>query len=280
MPLSTSSQHLSNSKSYNKHVVAPNINQREESPLVVIVGWTNSTSRHIAKYSEIYENAGCTTISVTVPFHRNMLFYRPLFEHDINVCIDALESNIGVNRNRSVFFHLFSGPGPMMFVNIMNYYYPFIEQSQGLSTFKRKKKEIIPNFGGVVFDSPFTEALNAKHLSEYFKTVPVTKALSQPTINTLAQLLCLYINYRYPMQRNLSELLKNLPNQLPQLILYSRMDPISSYKVINNYISHQRSKGGEVHGHMWEDSQHVLHLKKYPKEYLDLSYSFLNKYGN
>ena len=131
----------------------------------------------------------------------------------------------------------------------------------------------------VVFDSPLTEALNAKHLSAYFKIDPVTKALPQPTIDTLAQRLSLYINYRYAIQGNLPEVLKNIPIQLPQLIFYSRIDPISSYKAINDYISHQRSKGGEVHGHMWEDSQHVLHLKKYPKEYLDLSYSFLQKYG-
>ena len=97
MAFSTLSQHLSNSKSYNRRVVARNINQREESPLVVIVGWTKSTNRQVAKYSEIYENAGCTTISVAVPFHRYILFYRLLFEHDINVCLDALESNIGVN---------------------------------------------------------------------------------------------------------------------------------------------------------------------------------------
>ena len=74
-------------------------------------------------------------------------------------------------------------------------------------------------------------------------------------------------------------MLKNIPIQLPQLILYSRMDPISSYKVTNNYISHQHSKGGEVHGHMLEDSKHVLHFNKHPKEYLDLTYSFLKKYG-
>ena len=143
-----------------------------------------------------------------------------------------------VNRNRSVFFHLFSAPGPAMFVNILNYYYPFIEKSDGPATFKRKKKEIIPNLGGVVFDSPKTEALNVKQISAYLKTEPVTKSLPQPTIDTLAQLISPYINYRCAIQRNLSEVLKNIPIQLPQLVLYSRMDQISSHKAINDYISH------------------------------------------
>ena len=146
MPLSTSSQHLSYSKSYNRRVVARNINQREESHLVVIVGWTNSTNRQVAKYSEIYENTGCTTISVALPFYQYLLFYRPLFEHDINVCIDALESNIDVNRERSVFFHLCCGPGPAMFVKILNYYYPFIKQSLqlDLQLLKGRKRKLFP----------------------------------------------------------------------------------------------------------------------------------------
>ena len=176
-----------------------------------------------------------------------MLFYRLLFEHDINVCIDRIEPNIEVNRNRSMFFHLFCGPGPVMFVNILNYYYHFIEKSNGPTKFKRKKKEIIPNLGGIVSDSPLVEALCVKQCSAYFKLEPVTKALSQPTIFALAQLLSLYSYYRYEMQQNIPEVLKNIPIQLPQLIFYSRIDPISSYKAINNYISHQHSKGGEAY---------------------------------
>lgn len=53
----------------------------------------------------------------------------------------------------------------------------------------------------------------------------------------------------------------------PQLYLYSKGDEICTWKSINDFVDEQRKNCKVVEEHLWEDSPHVQHLRKYPDEY-------------
>ena len=66
----------------------------------------------------------------------------------------------------------------------------------------------------------------------------------------------------------------------PQLYVYSTADYIINIDYINKIIDYQRQHNADVTTHTFSDTRHMLHRVKYPTEYDDLLFNFLeNKCG-
>ena len=263
-------------KEYSKDVVIRNIDGKQQSPLVLIIGWANCRQNQVARYSEIYEKQGCTTISVSsCQAYKFAIFYE-LFVNDTKIVIDAMKSQLDLCCNRPVFLHLFSGSGPYMYINILHYYYQIGKDQVQLAKLQKAKGEIIPNIRGVVYDSPVIEHTAKSVAATLNVGVTDTTLLSMIGLFSDMVFRCI-VRYNGMLGIIYSQILKRAPILLPQLYLYSKVDHVSPYKDIAEFIKYQKSVGAGVKSKMWDDSHHVEHFRKYPKEYEDLVISFIKE---
>jgi len=261
-------------KTFNKDIVIRNIDESQQSPLMVIVGWSNSKNRQVAKYSELFEKQGFTTVSVSCQLYRFAMFYDTLFADDTQACIDAFTTQRNVNKERKVFFQLFSTPGPAMYVNIMNYYYQYIEGHFGTDRHQNKDKKDVANISGVVFDSPTVASGNAEQFSNGMKGNS-TNMVTDYMFDVLGKMVYAYAVRNSKMHNHGPEFFRNMPVLIPQLVLFSKADRIAGYEEILQYIKQQKSAGADVQHKMWDDSPHVLHYRQHAEEYTQLVGTFL-----
>lgn len=241
---------------------------------MVIVGWSNSKNRQVAKYSELFEKQGFTTVSVSCQLYRFAMFYDSLFADDTKACIDAFNTQRDVNKKRQVFFQLFSTPGPAMYVNIMNYYYQYIQGHFGTDSFQNEDKNDVANIKGVIFDSPTVASGNATQFSNGMKGNS-TNFLTNYIFDLLGKVMYAYAVKNSKMHNHGPEFFRNMPVAVPQLVLFSKADKIACYKAILDYINQQKDAGTDIGYRMWEDSDHVLHYRQFADEYLNLVSNFL-----
>lgn len=262
---------------YKHDIVIRNVDESQESPLVVILGWSNSNLRQLQKYSEIYEEIGCTVVSASMQMYRFSMFYDSLFAKDTKSLIDAVTTQRQINAERKVIFKLFSTPGPAMYINIMNYYYPYIEQHFGtVPSYQMSSEESKPNICGVIFDSATVGSGTAQQFANGMKGNS-TGVLTNKAFDILGKMVYAYAVRNSKMHNYGPEFIRNIPILLPQLFFSSKTDKIASLESIQNFVEHQKELGVPLlKSKIWEDSEHVLHYRKYPDEYKRLAHSFVN----
>ena len=261
---------------FNKDILIKNVDESQQSPLVVIVGWSNSKLRQIEKYSQLYEDLGCTVVASSMQLYRFSLFYDTLFAKDTKNVIDAMSTQRSLNTDRKVFFKLFSTPGPAMYVNIMNYYFPYIEQHFGtLPGSSMSEQESKPNICGVIYDSATVESGNARQFSNGMRGNSVG-VFSNLLFDVLGKLVYAYAVRTSKMHNYGPEFLRNIPVASPQLFLSSEDDKIASIESIQKFVEFQKEIGLPLlKSKVWENSEHVLHYRNYPDEYRNLVSSFI-----
>ena len=70
----------STTKHFRRDIIIRNIDSSQNTPLMVLIGWGNSKNKQMAKYSELYEKQGLTTISVSSQLYRSAMFFDSLFQ--------------------------------------------------------------------------------------------------------------------------------------------------------------------------------------------------------
>ena len=266
----------SKSNAYSNNIVIRNIDVTQTSPLIVLLGWSNSKQRQLSRFSKIYEKIGCTTISVKIKLYKLIFSETRKFTEDSISCINAIKSQLEVNGNRAVLFHIFSLTGPAMYVNIMHYYHQFEGYLSLPKLVRSNAEEIIPNIRGVVYDSVLVEPISITTAENNFNR-GVTNSCMLAVIGCLASAAFRYARANNELYTKSSVFLKKIPTILPQLMLYSKVDKIAPYKDIEEFIEYQRSLGASIQSKIWEDCAHLAHFRTYPKEYEDLITSFFEK---
>ena len=264
------------SKTFSKDIIIRNIDESQHTPLVVIVGWANSQYKQLAKYSELYEKQGFTTVSVSNKIYRFAMFYDTLFAEDTKDCIDALDTQRDINKDRNVFFQLFSGPGPCMYLNIMNYYHQYIQGHFGTDIYQNGDKNDVANIRGVVFDSPTADSGSASQFANAM-IGSSRNVMKYVILRLIGEMIHSYAVKNSKMHHHGGEFLRNVPVSIPQLVLFSRADRVAGYKAVLDYIDHQRIGGRDVEYKMWGDSSHVAHYRQHPDEYSQLVIDFLQQ---
>jgi len=84
------------------------LSSESQRPLVCVFGWAGANDKNLAKYSEIYQKAGCATLAYYLPT-------RFIFNQTGDTPHLALELFRGLERDqlmdRPIFFHLLSDTG-------------------------------------------------------------------------------------------------------------------------------------------------------------------------
>lgn len=161
-----------------------------------------------------------------------------------------------------------------MYINIINYYYRYIDQHFGTDRYQNGDVEDVPRISGVVFDSPTLESGNAEQFANGMKGNSKSIVLDK-IYDQLGKLIHAYAVKNSKMHNYGPEFIRNMPVLIPQLILFSKSDKIASYEAIVRYIKQQKSIGAEVYYNKWDKSAHVLHYRNYPDEYTSLVNRFL-----
>jgi len=261
-------------KTFTKDIIIRNIDETQQTPLMVIVGWSNSKNKQVAKYSELYEKQGFTTISVSCKLYRFSMFYDSLFADDTKACIDAMTTQRDTNKDRKIFFQLFSTPGPAMYINIMNYYYQYIQGHFGTDRYKNENASDLLNVSGVIFDSPTVSSGNAEQFANGMKGNS-ENMVTDYIFDILGKMIYAYAVRNSKMHNYGPEFFRNIPVLIPQLMLFSKADKIAGHEAILEYIKQQKSIGADVQYRMWENSPHVLHYRHHREEYTQSVSSFL-----
>uniref|UniRef100_A0A672UQH6 Transmembrane protein 53 n=1 Tax=Strigops habroptila TaxID=2489341 RepID=A0A672UQH6_STRHB len=99
---------------------APGRGCADGQPVVILLGWAGCQDRHLAKYSAIYSQKGCTVIRYTAPWR--MIFFsetcgiRSLQAPAKRLLELLFDYSI---ENRPILFHVFSNGGVMLYRYIL-----------------------------------------------------------------------------------------------------------------------------------------------------------------
>ena len=147
------------------------------------------------------------------------------------------------------------------------------------ATKELSKSDCKLKLAGAIFDSgpPTMEPSNAINTSKFFASQNRYATWFHRMKELSIPLLLATINgsrKRAAMER---VMYSPFLNHIPQLYVYSRADDIIKPDYINKMIDNQEQHNADVTKHVFNDTFHMLHRLKYPKEYDNLLFDFLRK---
>lgn len=243
----------------------------EREPVIILFGWAGCVDRYLAKYSEIYQKKGYTTIRYTTS--QNVVSPMVIDEGKIcNLAENVVELLIDMKFNsHPIFFHIFSNGG----ATVYRYVSELIR--------KKHSEEIMVR--GCVFDScpakvrasGFIRASMAMTDGNIFKKYLIALvALLRATIFSVYSVFYNFFTGKINYYRVWNALLEE-PNICPQLFLFSKADDVCSWDTIQEFAEIRKKKGVDVTIALFEDSPHVKHLITYREEYQKYVYTFIEK---
>lgn len=231
--------------------------ESSRSPVVAILGWNSAQDKHLAKYSEIFEQKGFDTIRIPANPYNTFLRLNRIKEISLEL-LEILEE-MNANQNRAFILYAFSMGG----FNVNH----FIRQAISIPG-QRHFKSI--NIIGCIFDScphfPGWQSLKGIQ-STILDTIP--NPLIKAVVWVGLGLVC------PPVYLFSSELKLLIPDSMsnpfgsPELFLFCSTDPLVPDKDVWVFIETHKKKGVEVFTKCWEVSGHVQHYRNYPAEYLN-----------
>ncbi|XP_078074711.1 transmembrane protein 53 [Mustelus asterias] len=243
----------------------------KEDPVIILLGWSGSQDKHLAKYSNIYKNQGCIVLRYTAPWRQ--IFFSGIFSKNLHYTARKLLDllfDIGI-EDHPIMFHVFSNGGCMLYRHIVEL------QCNKTETYFTKLNVI-----GTIFDSaPGNRNLQGgiRALSAVLgsSTNVFVKCIAIPAFVLIAVLKVVL----YPVTQFVSlscyDALKVNPSRWPQLYLYSKADKIISYKEVEAMIKIRKQLDIHVQSVDFNTSQHVNHFREYPDEYSTKCIRFLKE---
>lgn len=225
--------------------------------LPVLFGWTLSNQKCMGKYAAVYNELGLAAACLppTVP---HVWFRRQGVRHSAEV-FSVISNNVA--QDTKIILHCFSGAPGVAF--------PFI------STDLPQNLSIV----AAIFDSGPVEFTRPAILAAG------KCGLDQRAINHLYYYafcgLGSAVEFVFGRRKRLLETEARVSSvfEVPQLYLYSEVDPVALPGNVETIMDEQAKLGRSVEQCRWKDSEHVMHLLKYPEEYRAAVFSFLSKYN-
>ncbi|XP_015922775.1 transmembrane protein 53-A [Parasteatoda tepidariorum] len=251
-------------------VIAEPVVKRE--PVVILFGWAGCVDRYLAKYSEIYQKKGCTTIRyIASP---NIISPRVLDEKKIiNLAGNVINLLFDMKFDKHpIFFHTFSNGG----ATVYRYVSEEIRKNHP-NDFKIK---------GCIFDScpakvrvmGFVRATLAMTDGNIIKRYAAAiMAVFRATIAGLYSALFRFFTGKFTTYRVWNALLEE-PNVCPQLFLFSKNDLVCCWDTIQEFADLRKKIGVVTKTVLFEESEHVKHMIMYRDEYLKHVYEFIDDY--
>lgn len=228
--------------------------------LVIVFGWAGGEHKYVKKYSQIWNDRGCSTIQMTADMSISGPHGKPMDQYE--KLVDSISELFDLGKLDKVFVHVFSNGGMFNLVNFMK-----VLDERGLGGWSKNLKSIIfdscPGNGN---PTAFALALSAYIKNPvikwifywiiYFVILPLSIAcslglMSDPVVTTGERV------------RD-GKFLENAHVSF----VYSTKDELIPFQCVEEYAESHERKGRKV-VMVKLDSPHVQHLLKYRKVYED-----------
>jgi hypothetical protein len=250
--------------------------------LVLLFGWSDSQMRHLEKYTSIYHTLGLDVYVMTSPsvyFLSSGRLRKDLRRNDEEAVKHLLEAGAiqssaapKENRNRKVIVHVFSNGGLLAFRGFFR-------------LLAEKQPPLRLNLSHFIFDSVpgATARTGGIALTMWIKNRIVRTIVS----SVVTAWFFLSGSVRYLLGFNSLSTIDDLkqftlePQQLAasRLYMYSKVDDLVPAEQIQAHALAAQKKGCDVYEHVFEDSAHVQHFRKFPELYRTAVHEFLNTPG-
>uniref|UniRef100_A0A8C8VJS2 Transmembrane protein 53 n=1 Tax=Pelusios castaneus TaxID=367368 RepID=A0A8C8VJS2_9SAUR len=247
---------------------SPERGNKNDQPVVILLGWGGCRDKHLAKYSTIYHQKGCTVIRYTAPWP--MVFFAESFgiRYLQTPARKLLELLFDYKiEKKPLLFHVFSNGGVMLYRYILD-----LIHTHG----QFRNLKVV----GTVFDSAPGSRNIMGGLRALAAVLQSTNVLLKYGLLLVFAVLAVVLRVLlYPLTRFFHEshydaLLKG-PSRWPELYLYSKGDKIILASDIERMVEARRQHNVSVKAVDFSDSAHVSHLKAYPTYYASLCTSFM-----
>ncbi|NP_001107322.1 transmembrane protein 53 [Xenopus tropicalis] len=242
---------------------------REQEPVVILLGWGGCKDQYLTKYGAIYHNKGCTVIKYTAAwnavFVTESLGLSSLREEAKKLLELLFEYEI---EKSPILFHVFSNGGFMLYRYI-------VELLQ--SHCRLNKLHVV----GTIFDSApgNRNVIGSVRALDTILRTSTNKAFRFLALAAFALMVIILRILLYPVTRYVHEnhydAMKKDPSRWPQLYLYSRADPIISYLDVESIIAARRRRCLPTEALDFGKSEHVSHFRRFPQRYSETCTSFL-----
>ena len=229
--------------------------------IVVLLGWTASRIKSIAKYANIYSELGmpCICVAPSLP----EVWFASRGNAKAKKVLKGVEEIS--EEGSGIVLHLFSGSSTTF-----------------LPTFIKDltNKDSKHRLSGIVFDSgPVSFSVRpgiaaAKLMRQQGGFGPLAYYASCTggiVVNGVLGII---------RRRSMRAMFDHpVMLQIPQLYLYSSSDSVALVEDIEDEMRLQVSRGVDVSSHCWHGSEHVRHFLEYPEEYTSQVNNFIHKLG-
>ncbi|ODN04461.1 Transmembrane protein [Orchesella cincta] len=248
---------------------------REKDVLIVLLGWAGAQHKYLSKYSDYYLNRGCIVLRYITPLRYHFVDTRKL-PHLAEKIVRLLK-DLQLDAHPT-FFHVFSNGGAFTYSYILR------ELARVQNTFQMDIK-------GTIFDSaPSPRSMQTcfQALVSIFSNLRIFRFLAAAFVIFL--LVCQVFWYHLKTAVNFCivgdslDALESpgrceatpLTNWLGRiaklrnhnfLFLYSDGDELIPCDKIERFAAIAEARGNKVEKVKFAGSEHVLHYRKYPKEY-------------
>lgn len=252
-------RHISNRKA-SERILIRNEDEEQQRPLAVIIGWGDSKMKKLEeRYSSFFEKKSFTTLLTTTSMFDNHMRYNSNLRKQAIAVKQEMMSLMEKNKQRLVMLYIFSS-GTNLYSHLINEFNSSLYPGS--------------NICGTIFDSC--------PIFPRFKTLKnFRRALvdsGNPILANIFALMAFIVLIKGPSDPiKLRNLVENASLPSPQLMLFSKDDPITPYQDVFDFIEVRKSKGINVTYKMWENSKHVKHILCHQQEYQKLVENFVDK---
>jgi len=243
--------------------------EAESSPktLIILFGWLFSNDRHLDKYRHLYLDRGFHVLSVRVHL-RDFLLPKSGCKLTAHHLVAYLTANH--TQFESIFFVSFS-------IGCYQLGELFMLLNQNENEEHRRLKSILTGkIRGIIYDSP----VDVSWAPIGVALGATSNRLLQWSIATLMKghlLVCHQIATKHYIHS--SEVLRKNEGGFPILMFLSRDDPITNCEYMFDVMDRWRQKGTMVMCKCWDESAHVGHYYRHPREYCHQLDEFLRRIG-
>ncbi|PNF15303.1 hypothetical protein B7P43_G00970, partial [Cryptotermes secundus] len=248
-------------KSSPLHLTHPKIGENN-TPLVVMLSWLMAKKKHILKYANFYIDQGFDVLSVSItPWQ--LLW--PVKGTQV-VAGDVLRFLYLNGCYQQCLLHGFSVGG-----------YLWAEVMVKMSHNQERYQPVIDRIVGHIWDS----AVDITEIPVGFpRAVFPNNTVLQATVEK-------YIRYHMKTFRDAATVHYEVASRTfhstllrsPALMLFSKTDPIGTEESNRKAYENWEKLGLKTYVKCWDQSPHVGHFHKHPKEYLAELYAFLDRLG-
>eukprot|EP00587_Corethron_hystrix_P009058 CAMPEP_0113313750 /NCGR_PEP_ID=MMETSP0010_2-20120614/10053_1 /TAXON_ID=216773 ORGANISM="Corethron hystrix, Strain 308" /NCGR_SAMPLE_ID=MMETSP0010_2 /ASSEMBLY_ACC=CAM_ASM_000155 /LENGTH=298 /DNA_ID=CAMNT_0000169833 /DNA_START=217 /DNA_END=1110 /DNA_ORIENTATION=+ /assembly_acc=CAM_ASM_000155 len=271
-------------------LVLPPKHPKHTKAIVLMYGWLGSIPKHVKKYAELYTARDCAVVydiaNVVMLMTRNEKALDNIAVQTVKKACEMIQQIEGdETRDKSgskvpVIVHYFSNGGGFV-VERLGY---LIRVAKGGSTTETKPKYIDDStLRDLIFLSDRLKDIGyevADSAPAYLHPFSAYRAVNTTNLNFVLKKLCNFVIFLLQLLQEGNRLVKTqtvdavywnnmIENDLcsHQMFIYSTADKLTDSVKIDELMEERKKCGVAIIGVKFEDSEHVLHYRKYPKDY-------------